>query len=72
MSDYVRDRSGEMVPARDHDDPACCCDGTGWAGEDVFGRPIVCLSCRPHLIGQLGPQRHRRHRPRRLVSARLA
>lgn len=49
----THDRTGEPVdesvavinPATAHD-PRC---RSGWLGEDIDGRPIPCLRCRPHL-----------------------
>lgn len=31
------------------------CTG-GWAGEDRNGRPVPCLTCRPHLRRELDPR----------------
>ena len=69
MSDesLVRTRDGDMITAPTDaplDVPACICDGSGWAGEDSLGRPRVCLHCRPHLVGKLGPRPGRRARHR--------
>lgn len=50
----THDRTGERVEddalTRNHPiahDPRC---RRGWLGEDLDGRPIPCLRCRPHLI----------------------
>lgn len=54
------DRTGEPVddepttdmnPAGAHD-PLC---RSGWLGEDINGRPIPCLRCRPHLARTPAP-----------------
>lgn len=36
--------SGDIQPEHD---PLC---RDGWLGEDHAGRPIPCLTCRPHLV----------------------
>lgn len=43
------DRTGDQIDApeapRWHD-PRC---RNGWLGDDLDGRPVPCLQCRPHL-----------------------
>lgn len=41
------DRWGDPIEDEEPD-PIHRCDG-GWLGEDDQGRPIPCLTCRPHL-----------------------
>ncbi|QIX27463.1 hypothetical protein ncot_13240 [Nocardioides sp. JQ2195] len=42
------DRYGEPVEDETGQDDTHTCDN-GWLGEDYAGRPIPCLTCRPHL-----------------------
>ena len=50
----MRDRTGDEAEqngepgrvAAPYHDPRC---RSGWLGEDLDGRPIPCLRCRPHL-----------------------
>ena len=44
----MRDRTGELVDddVADPHNPRC---RRGWLGTDLDGRPIPCLTCRPHL-----------------------
>mgnify|MGYP003709920565 CR=1 FL=1 len=46
----MKDRTGDEVEAEStppHHDPRC---RRGWLGEDLDGRPIPCIQCRPHLF----------------------
>jgi len=67
MSDMIRDRNGEMIPAPDGHDatPTCCCDGSGFAETvTIDGRDVVkiCTVCKSHLAGvPTVAQRHAGH-----------
>lgn len=53
------DRFGEPIDDDDVDEPPHdprCVDGL--LGDDPLGRPIPCLTCRPHLIDRLRPRRN--------------
>lgn len=42
----THDRTGEQLDDDAHD-PRC---KSGWLGDDLDGRPVPCLVCRPHLF----------------------
>ena len=55
MSDYVRDRSGEMVPVRDDTDCHWLCNGVTGETRDPDPADRVLVACpvhRPHLVEQ--------------------
>lgn len=43
-----RDRDGDMIPDLPPQPEHQC--RRGWLGHDNEGRPIPCLTCKPHLI----------------------
>ncbi len=49
-----RDRDGDLVPDVA---PAHHCE-SGWRGHDPEGRPIPCLTCKPHLTHRRPTRAH--------------
>lgn len=52
-----RDRTGEPLDELPDELAAPHRCRRGWVGEDDQGRPIPCITCRPHLPGMLARQR---------------